>query len=156
MNLGQLRTFVVRPALQHIQLWTPEAENLVMGTAIVESAADFLAQVGGGPALGIWQMEPLTHDDIWANYIGYRRPLVERMNQLTTSAAITAGAHELVGNLFYAAAMCRVAYARAPEPLPPERDALAMAKLWKLRYNTPKGAGTVPGALPGFKIACGV
>lgn len=156
MNITQLRELVVRPALQFIGLHTPAAENLVLGTAIVESATDFLRQSGSGPALGLWQMEPATHDDIWVNYIGYRRALVERMNQLTTSAAITDGATELVGNLYYAAAMCRIAYARAPEQLPEANDALAMAKLWKLRYNTPKGAGTVQGALQGFKTACGV
>lgn len=156
MNLGQLRELVIRPALHQVNLWSPAGENLVLGTALVESGGEFLAQVGGGPALGLWQMEPATHDDLWVNYIRYRRELGEQLGQLNTVALFTDGAREMVGNLYYGAAMCRVAYARAAEPLPDERDALAMAKYWKLHYNTPKGAGTVPGALPSFKTACGV
>lgn len=156
MNLGQLRDHIVRPALRHIELWSPAAENLVLGTALTESRGEFVRQVGG-PALGLWQMEPATHDDLWLwiNAPG-RRLLSEAVRGLESSASISAGAHELIGNLWYGAAMCRVFYRRLRDELPAERDALNMAKLWKLRYNTPLGAGSVPTALPFFKTACGV
>ena len=45
-------------------------------------------------------------------------------------------------DLFYAAAMCRVHYRRFPEPLPEATDLPGQARLWKLRYNSPLGAGT--------------
>ncbi len=159
MNVSQLRDYVVRPALQYIGLWSIAAEQLVLGTALTESRGEYIRQVGGGPALGLWQMEPATHDDIWRWLElrpASRGELRRAVNDLCTPADITVGASELIGNLWYAAAMCRVFYYRLPDALPPAGDPLTMAKLWKLRYNTYLGAGTVPKALPYFKTACGV
>lgn len=153
MDLEQLRELVIRPTLKHIELWSPAAENLVLGTALVESKAEYLAQIRG-PALGLWQMEPATHDDIWDNYLRYKRDLAILVEELTTPAAITHGAAELVGNLYYGAAMCRVLYRRVTAPLPNERDADGLARYWKQFYNTERGAGTVDKALPRFIVVC--
>lgn len=153
MNIDQLRDAVIRPTLKHLELWSPAAENLVLGTALVESKAEYLRQIRG-PALGLWQMEPETHDDIHANFLKYHRDLALRVNELTTPAALTEGALELVGNLYYGAAMCRVHYRRVTQPLPNDRDATAMARYWKAHYNTPLGAGTVEKAVPHFIVAC--
>lgn len=153
MDLEQLRELVIRPTLKHLELWSPAAENLVLGTALVESKAEYLRQIRG-PALGLWQMEPATHDDIWDNYLKYQRDLALRVDELTTPAAVTHGAAELVGNLYYGAAMCRVLYRRVREPLPSERDAAGMAAYWKRFYNTELGAGTVEKALPRFIVVC--
>ena len=40
------------------------AVELPLGTARVESGLRHRRQIGGGPALGLSQMEPNTHDDI--------------------------------------------------------------------------------------------
>jgi hypothetical protein len=153
MNLEQLRELVVRPALHHIELWSPAAENLVLGTALVESKGEYLHQVKG-PALGLWQMEPATHDDIWANYLRYNATIREHVKELQSPASITEGALELIGNLYYGAAMCRIHYRRSPYPLPAANDAEGMARLWKNAYNTARGAGTVEKALPKFVLVC--
>lgn len=154
MNLEQLRELVIRPALKHIDLWSAAAENLVLGTALVESKGEYIHQVGGGPALGLWQMEPATHDDIWTNYLRYQLEIAEKVLTLTTAAEITEGALELIGNLYYGAAMCRIHYRRVSEPLPQEKDADGMARYWKAHYNTSRGAGTVEKALPRFIVVC--
>lgn len=153
MDLEQLRELVIRPTLKHLELWSPAAENLVLGTALVESKAEYLHQIRG-PALGLWQCEPATHDDIWANYLRYHSDLAVRVTQLTTGAAMTEGALELIGNLYYGAAMCRIHYRRSPRKLPEASDAQGMAEMWKAVYNTERGAGTVEKALPRFIIAC--
>lgn len=160
MNVAQLRDHVIRPVLEHLEDCIPygrNAEQLVLGTALTESRGEYIRQVSG-PALGLWQMEPATHDDIWATYLARpsQRDLARKLEQLQTSAAITLGALEMIGNNYYAAAMCRVFYRRLPDPLPAAGDPLTMAKVWKLRYNTPLGAGTVQKALPYFRTACGV
>jgi hypothetical protein len=152
INPTQLRAHVVRPALKHLNLYSPAAENLVLGTALVESAGSYLKQVRG-PALGLWQMEPATHDDIHNNYLLYQPSLAAAVRELETSARITAGASELVGNLFYAAAMCRIHYRRDDEPLPSASDWEGMARYWKRVYNTALGAGTVDKAIPYFRSA---
>jgi hypothetical protein len=154
INAEQLRLHVLRPTLQHLDLWSQAAENLVLGTILTESRGEYLKQVGGGPALGVIQMEPATHDDIWINWLRYKRTLAMKVRELETAARITLGAQELTGNLYYAAAMCRIFYRRLPDALPEAGDPVGMAQLWKHRYNTELGAGTVSEAIPHFKRAC--
>jgi hypothetical protein len=57
MDITQFRDYIVRPALQQINAWTPAAEQLVMGTAMAESHVMFVQQIGRGPARWFFQME---------------------------------------------------------------------------------------------------
>lgn len=143
MNVRDLRNEVVRPALEHIDRWSLPAEQLVLATAVHESNACYLRQIGGGPALGLWQMEPATEEDIWGNYLVYRKPLASAVRALLASSPSRTS--QLVTNLLYGAAMARIHYLRDPRPLPPAGDARAMGECWKRHYNTPLGAGTVGG-----------
>ena len=55
--------YVIEPVLKTLDLYSEDAVNLVLGTACVESECGrWLHQLGTGPALGIYQMEPDTHD----------------------------------------------------------------------------------------------
>lgn len=119
-------------------MWTPAAENLLLGTAATEShLGAYLFQVGG-PALGIYQMEPDTFEDIQSNFLAYRPQLAAKVR----SWAAQETADELVWNLAYATAVCRVHYRRDPEPLPDANDVIGMARTWKRHYNTHRGKGT--------------
>lgn len=153
LDASQLRINVVRPTLEYISLHSDSAENLVLGTALTESHGKYLRQIKG-PALGLWQMEPATHDDIWDNWLKYKTSLTNSVAELMSPAQLTEGALELVGNLYYGAAMCRIFYRRLPDPLPAPDDFMAMARLWKNRYNTHLGRGTVAVAIPHFQTAC--
>ena len=46
--------------------------QLLLGTAAVESYFIYRRQLGGGPAVGLWQMESRTARDIFDNYLRYR------------------------------------------------------------------------------------
>lgn len=146
MNPGidpqQFRTHVVRPAIEALGLWSESAEALLMGTAAQEShLGRYLHQVGGGPALGPFQMEPATYRDIWANYLAYRRPLANAVHDL---AGVTVPNSEVMAyHLRYAAAMARIHYLRVPQRLPAADDIVGLAQYWKQHYNTPAGRGTV-------------
>ena len=154
LDVVQLREEIIRPALLHIGLYSKAAENLVLGTALTESRARYLRQLGGGPALSIWQIEPLTHHDLHNNYLNGRRELRGLVYDLMTDSAANDFDGELVGNLMYGAAMCRVFYRRIPARLPDEQDAQGMSRYWKKYYNTHLGAGTIEKALPHFEVAC--
>jgi hypothetical protein len=137
MKSDDLRA-VIRPVLVDMGYWSQASENLLMGTAATESAlGTYLFQVEG-PALGIFQMEPATHDDIHGHFLAYRPEL--RAKVLNWSASGGA-ASELAWNLAYAAAMCRCHYLRDPVPLPQADDVAGMAATWKRHYNTHKGRG---------------
>ena len=135
----QFDSYVIEPTLHALELHSPAAVELVLGTAIQESRLTYLKQIGGGPALGVCQMEPATHDDIFDNYLNYRPEL----RSLVMALTVTGEADEMVTNLAYAVAMCRVHYLRVPHPLPEAGDVAGMAAYWKNFYNTPLGAGTV-------------
>ncbi|HDY8008049.1 TPA: hypothetical protein ACGUOU_000641 [Vibrio vulnificus] len=149
MDAKQLSELVVRPELKRLGLWSEAAEQLVIGTIFTESRGKYLKQHGNGPALGIIQMEPATHDDIWLNYLQYKGDLSQKIAQAASyvdyvpNSKVPVKASELIANLRYAVAMCRVHYLRVPEALPPAGDIPALARYWKKHYNTHLGAGTV-------------
>lgn len=133
---------VIRPALTAIDLDSPAAEQLLLGTALQESDLRNTVQMGGGPALGYFQMEPATHDDIWANFLGYRTELAGKVRRLAGITDGTPPATLLASHHHYAAAMTRVHYLRVKQPMPPPGDGAAMAAYWKDHYNTAGGAGS--------------
>ena len=137
LDIGQFTDHVIQPALETLGLYSKAAEQLLLGTALQESRLTYLRQVGGGPALGLFQMEPATHDDIWHNYLDYRPELASRVSILVSVPI----AQSLTANMWYAAAMARVHYRRVPAPLPEEGDIEAMAAYWKQHYNSQLGAG---------------
>ena len=141
----QLRHEIIRPVLKHLDSVIPysmAAENLLMGTCAQESRmGQFLVQLDNGPAKGIFQMEPATHNDIWDNFLKYRESMFMLVDGLRP-VVIPENTTELTGNFNYAAAMCRVHYYRVPMPLPPAENIHQMANYWKLFYNTPEGKGT--------------
>lgn len=151
IDVDQFRELIVQPTLKGIELWTPAAENLVLGTALHESHAHFLKQIKG-PAIGPYQMEPATFDDLCENFLKYQPTLAARVYALAIGAP---DAQEMAGNWYFATAMCRIHYRRMTEPLPPANDAVALAGYWKRHYNTALGKGTVELALPAFKRAIG-
>lgn len=131
---------VIRPALKAIGHDSPAAEQLLLGTAIQESHLKYRRQLGGGPGRGLFQMEPATHNDIWKNYLAYKKDLADKVSGLLSSSKADRLA-ELENNDKYAAAMARVHYLRQPAKLPEENDIQGMAAYWKKYYNTPAGKG---------------
>jgi hypothetical protein len=152
LDVDQIRLYIIRPVLQRLDLHSPSAENLVLGTALQESRASYIRQIKG-PAMGIYQMEPATHYDLHRNFLRYNTPLKIRVNQY---AGFFSGdlpdPAELIGNLYYATAMCRIHYRRLKAPLP-TNEPYALAQYWKDFYNTKLGKGTVEQALPHFMRA---
>lgn len=154
LDLGQVRYEIVRPVLKSLSLWTPAAENLVLGTGITESRLKYIKQIGKGPALGLWQMEPATHNDLWTSYLYYNEALAALVRQYAPRAypGTYPPAEHLKDSLKYAAAMCRIHYRRIKAAMP-ENNAVSLAVYWKKYYNTPLGAGTVEKATPHFAMA---
>lgn len=153
LDLTQVKNEIVRPALALLGLGGEAAVNLLTGTALVESGGIYLRQRGGGPALGLWQMEPATHDDCWANFLRY--PAQSRLATLirTASGCPAPVADRLVWDLRYACLMARIRYYRVRAPLPPATDAAALSRYHKQHYNTPLGAADPVANTPLFARA---
>ena len=137
-------TFQMKPlvesTLQAIDAYLPEAVQLLLGTGAHESAGwQYRRQLGNGPALGYYQMEPFTHDDCWNNYLNYHPQLGQKILQVSGMFAPDASALEY--NDVYAICMARVKYMRDSQPIP--TDLFGQAAYWKRVYNTYLGRGTV-------------
>lgn len=142
IKASHLRDHVIKPTLDHLNMWSQSAENLLLGIAAQEShMGTFLKQLGSGPALGIYQMEPATEKDIWDNFLKYRPSLMVRVVDLAPSVLNAVGS-SLIMSLSYATAMARIHLYRDSEPLPNAYDVQGMAAYWKRVYNTHLGAGT--------------
>lgn len=139
---SDLRQYVIRPVLTALEAGGQNVEELLLGTAMQESGCgQYLVQRGGGPALGIWQMEPATHNDIWANYLRFRAPLAGTVAGFCFSGL--PHSTQMVGNMYYACAMARVQYLRHPGELPKAGDIAGQAAYYKAVYNTAEGAADV-------------
>jgi len=127
---------IIRPALADLNLpCGAAAATLLLGTALVESRLTYLRQFNGGPALGLYQMEPATFNDICQNYLKYRPELKKQLGVLKSA--------RLIYDLKFATWMARIHYYRQPEPLPAAHDLNGQAAYWKQHYNTPLGKGTI-------------
>lgn len=150
LNPKHFRQHVIDPALRDLDMYSEAASNLLLGTALTESGLTYLVQ-NGGPALGVYQIEPDTHDDIWANFLKYRKTLSPKVRR---SGGYVGTDHDmLIWNLKYATAIARLVYWRRPEPLPKADDAEGLAAYWKAHFNTSEGKGSVEKALPHFERA---
>lgn len=151
---AQFRQYVIRPALTVIQLGGDAAEELLLGTAIQESGlGHYLHQLGKGPAVGPEEMEPATHDDLWANYLPAFPALAMSLRSLRIPTLDILPSDQMAGNDYYAVAMARVLYRRAPEPLPAAGDLAGQAAYYKAHYNTPAGAATVDQYIANWRAA---
>lgn len=141
MNPAGFRKHVIIPALDALESVLPGANskaavNLLLLTALAESGLRKLKQVKG-PALGVYQIEPSTHKDLWDNWLvqdkySDARKLIQRSCD-----------DALIYNLRYATQIARCKYYRKPGAIPNARDVPGFAAYWKRHYNTASGAGTV-------------
>lgn len=147
INAAQVQTVIIQPALQYLNLWSAVAEKLLMLTGANESlGGTYLVQVKG-PALGFYQMEPATHDDIWQNYLPYKLSLCQKVVNYLGKAK--PAPERLVYDMYYATLMARIHYLRHPSPLP-SNDIDAIADYYKKVWNTHLGQATVTAAINNY------
>ncbi len=137
-DCSQFRSLIIEPVLSKLQIYSKDAEELLVFTCAAESlGGTFLHQVSG-TALGIYQMEPNTYTDIWINYIRAR-------NRMATLMALHMGCNRIpdsdrmIYDLHFATAMARIHYMRVSGKLPDGKDSEALWEYYKKFYNTEKG-----------------
>ena len=143
---------LITSVLKELGLHSDNAVNLLMGTAAQEShLGKYRKQIGGGPALGIFQMEPATFNDIVRNYLRYKPELAVKIEMVARVCRLHA--EDIETNDLLAICMARVHYLRVSEAIP--SDVEGMARYWKRYYNTPLGKGTVEEFIANYKKLVG-
>jgi len=137
-NIEQFRKYIIVPSLSKLQLYSNDAEELLVFTCAVESrGGTYLKQIKG-PALGIYQMEDATYNDIWQRYIRFQNSL-SMMLGLNFNASRMPEQDRMIYDLEFATAMARIHYLRVKEPLPKYDDVEAIWAYYKQYYNTVLG-----------------
>jgi len=137
-DCSQFRALIIEPVLSKLQIYSKEAEELLVFTCAAESLGGTLLTQIKGPALGIYQMEPNTYTDLWINYIRAR-------NKMATLLSLHMGcnripdAERMIYDLHFATAMARIHYLRFSGKLPDAKDVNAIWDYYKKYYNTEKG-----------------
>lgn len=151
MNIEQLIIYFIVPALDqlgyttklHQQFLTPNAVQLEVVTAAPESdMCRYVEQKGAGHAMGWWQHELETANDLYDNWLPAYPQIEEKLADLMLPAFNGSVEQNLLSNPIYAAAMCRLQYFRHPEALPPLNDMGGMYMYYKKYWNSYKGATT--------------
>lgn len=136
-----LRTYVIEPSLDKLgsRYKSQDAVELLLMIAAHESHLGTYLHQEGGPAVGIYQMEPDTFHDCFVNYVRYN-PILE--NALSNFHQLPMP-YNMAFDLSYATAMARVQLYRAPDRLPHRTDISGMAAYAKKYWNTELGKATV-------------
>lgn len=136
---GQFRRLVIRPTLESLGLSSLAAERLLLGTAITESGLIYLTQHGGGPARGVYQVEPWVARDLDLTWLSFRPEWQRAVAKFNHPGQ--PDADELVTDLAFATAVARLIYYRRPEALPDPENLRGLAEYWKAHFNTVAGKG---------------
>lgn len=145
LTLADIKRNVIAPIVLDLELTGDEFARvqLMAGIGNVETGYHTRYQVDG-PALGFWQVEPRTHDDLWQNWLCARPALAEvTRSYLPTQFDDRPSADALAISDRYAACIATLVFYRSPIPLPPRGNARAQCAAWKAGYNTAAGAGRI-------------
>lgn len=157
IRLDDIKTIIIS-TLYDINLYSQEAEQLLMGTGAVESKFYALAQYKGGPARSFFQIEPATCIDNFENYLIFRSSLWKTIykkcyvpKELIHERDEGIISWVLKTNIAFSVAMARIKYRRVPKPLPKLDDIDGQAKYW-LKYYNAGGKGTIEKYKEAYKI----
>lgn len=145
-----VRESIVRPAMQHLGINDPVLEDLLVGTAAVESASGRYNKQIGGVALGMFQVEKETFYDLRD-----RGLLLPLLNELDVPYRVFKGDH------FYTAGVALSYYVWKAERYElPEHNyqtqeeymeyLYELAGYWKVHYNSYLGKGSKTGFVSAY------
>ena len=151
MQAQQLHDHIIKPTLEYMSgnYNTPEARLLLLATAAIESDCGYYIKQVNGPALGIWQMEPDTYNDIIDNCDAINESNIKFYNKINSLWNYNnyGLVHALISHPMYACAMARLKYSMDSNPLPEVTgkrivDERSFYDYYKRVFNTHLGAST--------------
>jgi hypothetical protein len=131
---------IIKYVLGRMGMDSEEARAMIFATGKAESGYRVLEQMGG-PAVGFFQVEPATAQDVWDNYVFYRPQIKTDLYALGLDDEDLK--HSIMSSIALQVAFARLQYRRFKDPLPKSDNKEAQAKYWKKFYNTELGRGTI-------------
>ncbi len=129
MNVSELREQIIGPTLKYLGITSSVAEELLLGTAALESKLNPLCQ--GDDGLGIYQITPDQHRQIWDQYLAFKPDLASKVRGLASQHRFLQDPDkELSWNLSYATAIAWLIYQREEIVLPKHSEVHQLGQLW--------------------------
>lgn len=129
INYNQMQD-IVTEILKDMQAFKPQARDAIMMIIAHESnCGKYWRQIGGGPALGIIQMEPWVHDDTWEH--------CDSINERAGLLSIKKNIKQLERSIEYNVFMARCRLLMDVKPLP--NDLPGMSAYLKKYWNSDSG-----------------
>ncbi len=151
---SELRHYVIRPTLKYLKMWSPTAENLLLGTAARESALGFHLKMENQQALGIYQITPKMHRNIWDHYLATQSDLSGMVRGLASQHEFLSHPHhELATNLAYSTAIAWLVYHRTAiniNNINPD-DHLALGRQWHKYFHSRK-RGSIQSFVDSYRL----
>lgn len=139
-NNAQFREYIVKPVLNALNLYSQEAEDLMVGICAHESKGGTYFKQINGTAMGPYEMQRDAHDHIWNAFLPSSPQIC--YNLMTICELSRKPTFEMLQfHLRYATAMTRIYFVPIKESIP--KDLQGQAEYWKKYYNTVLGKGTV-------------
>lgn len=146
ISASHLRDYIIMPVLNYLNLKEDRevATNLLLGTAAQETHMGLHLHQLKGPALGIYQIEQTTYEDLFKSVFPRYSLTAAKIDALKGPFYIYKqfGIHPLIGDLYYQTAIARMIYYRWPAPLPTDSKPLNLAHYYKNWFNSGEGKAT--------------
>lgn len=134
IDILDVRHLLIRPCLEAIGLHSRAAENLLVGTGLVESEFRHLIQLNG-IALSFFQIEPNTFN--WLiKKLSNDKELMLKTIRFLGYATLPTNSSQLLNSFALACILARLKYWYVPERLPAADNIEGLAKYWGKYYNT--------------------
>lgn len=135
INPKQFYDLVILPAFEdmkafHPVLYSETAIKLVFATFLHESGGGTYLKQIKGPALGVYQIEPATFEDIWKTA---SKMLIPNWPGPIAKDILL---RKLITDLDFQTKICRLKYFQAPMNLPAKADLNFLANYWGKYYQT--------------------
>jgi len=150
INPTQLRDLISRVLQEIPNGYSDDAVELLMMIAAHESKLGVHIRQVNGPALGIFQIEPATHDDTWEN--GDSCELNASLLGYDWECEHTSD--KLEWDIRYQIFMARQRLFMKPEAIPSKSTPKDMARYCKEHWNTVLGKASASDYLHDYKYYC--
>ncbi len=112
VDVEHLKERVIQPTLKYLGAWTPAREQFLLSAVIDAPELGLFSPRNDG--LGIFQITPRQHRDIWDNYLAFNPDLASRVRGLASQRAFLSDPDsELQTNLSYCTAIAWLLYDRS-------------------------------------------
>lgn len=139
MDELQFEEFILVPSLQVINLYSPAAHILILGTFLVESGLRFVEQKGPGNAMGFGQIEEITYNDVLRYLNRFDKSSLKDRCLAACFYTAFPPRSSVMHNLRWAVITTRLKYLPVRQPIPKWDDAKNLAAYHRQWYNSPKG-----------------